>query len=105
MESFFVAAAVYSQLFCELLGKYLLVSELHIAHIIRWVCLFPQQFSVAECCMRGSLFLQFLSMTISWRHISQGRVTTYLRCGGIFNYCFCCKFITECNSERILKIG
>jgi len=32
---FFVAAAVYSQLFCELLGKYLLVSELHNAHIIR----------------------------------------------------------------------
>jgi len=26
---------VYSQLFCELLGKYLLISELHIAHIIR----------------------------------------------------------------------
>ena len=34
---FFVAAAAYSQLFCELLGKYLLVSELHIAHIIRCV--------------------------------------------------------------------
>ena len=32
---FFVAAAAYSQLFCELLGKYLLVSELHIVHIIR----------------------------------------------------------------------
>jgi len=34
---FFVATAAYSQLFCELLGKYLLVSELHIAHIIIWV--------------------------------------------------------------------
>jgi len=34
---FFVAAAAYSQLFCELLGKYLVVSKLHIAHIIRWV--------------------------------------------------------------------
>jgi len=32
---FFVAAAAYSQLFCELLGKYLLVSELHNAQIIR----------------------------------------------------------------------
>jgi len=32
---FFVAAAAYSQLFCELLGKYLLVSELHIARIIK----------------------------------------------------------------------
>ena len=31
---FFVATAAYSQLFCELLGKYILVSELHIAHII-----------------------------------------------------------------------
>jgi len=36
MESFFfVEAAAYSELFCELLGKYLLVRELHIAHIIR----------------------------------------------------------------------
>jgi len=36
MESFFfVAAHAYSQLFCELLGKYFFVSELHIAHIIR----------------------------------------------------------------------
>ena len=34
---FFVAAAAYSQLFCELLGKYLLVSKLHNAHIIRGV--------------------------------------------------------------------
>jgi len=32
---FFVAAAAYSQLFCGLLGKYLLMSELdNIAHII-----------------------------------------------------------------------
>jgi len=38
MESFFfVEAAAYSELFCELLGKYLLVRELHIAHIIRQV--------------------------------------------------------------------
>jgi len=36
VESFsFVVAAAYSELFCELLGKYLLVSKLHIAHIIR----------------------------------------------------------------------
>jgi len=67
--------------------------------------IFRQQFSVAESCMHGSLFTQFLSMTISWKHISQGRVATRLRCGGIFNYYFCCKFITESNSERILKIG
>jgi len=33
---FFVATAAYSR---ELLDKYLLVSELHIAHIIRWVFL------------------------------------------------------------------
>ena len=100
---FFVVAAAYNQLFCELMGKYLLVSELHNTHIIRWV--FWQQFSVAESCMRSSLFMQFLSMTISSRHSSQGRVTTRLGCGGIFNYYFYCKFITESNSERILKIG
>jgi len=33
-------------------------------------------------------FTQFLRMTVSWRHISQGRVATRLRCGGIFNYQF-----------------
>jgi len=60
---------------------------------------------VAESCMHGSLFMQFLSMMISWRYSSQGRVATRLRCGGIFNYYFYCKFITESNSERILKIG
>jgi len=31
---FFVATATYSQLFCELQGKYLLVSKLHIVYII-----------------------------------------------------------------------
>jgi len=66
--------------------------------------IYRQQFSVAESCMRGSLFMQFLSMAISWRHISQGNVATRLRCGGIFNYSFCCKFISESNSEAILKI-
>jgi len=46
--------------------------------------IFRQQFSVAESCMHGSLFMQlFLSMTISWGHITQGRVATCLRCGGI----------------------
>jgi len=54
---------------------------------------FRLQFSVAESCMAawvlcGSLFTQFLSMTISWRHTSQGRVATCLGCGGIFNYHF-----------------
>ena len=67
--------------------------------------IFRQQFSVAESCMRGSLYTQFLSMMISWRHISQGRVAMYSRFGGIFNYYFYCKFITESNSETILKIG
>jgi len=69
--------------------------------------IFRQQFSVAESCMRRSfnysLFMQFLSMTISWRHISQGRVATRFRCGGIFNYYFYCKFITESNSEQFWK--
>jgi len=88
----FVAAAAYSQLSCQLLGKYLLVSELHNAHIVRQV-FFRLRFSVAESWMAvwvlyGSLFTQFLRMTISWRHISQGRVATHLRCGGIFNYHF-----------------
>jgi len=36
----FVAAAAYSQLLCELLGKYFLISELHNAHIVRQVPVF-----------------------------------------------------------------
>ena len=46
----FVAAAAYSQLLCELLGKYLLVSELHNAHIVRQV-FFQLEFSAAESWM------------------------------------------------------
>ena len=51
------------------------------------------QFSVAGSCMavwvlRGSLSRKYLSMAISWRQISQGRVATRLRFGAIFNYCF-----------------
>jgi len=38
--------------------------------------------------LHDSLFKRFLSIMISWRHISQGRVATHLRCGGIFNYHF-----------------
>jgi len=38
-------------------------------------------------------------------NISHGNVATLLRCGGICNDFFCCKFPVECNSERILKIG
>jgi len=88
----FVAAAAYSQLLCGLLGKYLLVSELYNPYIVRQV-IFRLPFSAAESWMavwvlRVSLFTQFLSMTISSRHISQGRVGTHLRCGGIFNYHF-----------------
>jgi len=67
--------------------------------------IFRQQFSVAESCMRGSLLMLFLIMTISWRHISQGRVAMRLGYGGIFNYYFYRKFITESNSDTILKIG
>ena len=48
----FVAAAAYSQLLCELLGKYLLVSELHTAHIVREV-FFRLLFSVAESRMES----------------------------------------------------
>jgi len=44
--------------------------------------------------------MQFLSMTISWRRISQGRVATRLKCGGIFNYYVYCKFISESNSRK-----
>ena len=36
--------------------------------------------------------------------ISQGSVATGLGCGGVFKY-DCYKFLTESNSERILKIG
>jgi len=63
----FVVAAAYSQLLSELLSKYLLVSELHNTHIVRQV-FFRLQFSAAESWMavlRGSLFTQFLRMTIS----------------------------------------
>ena len=78
-----------TELFCGLLHKYLLVRKLNNAHIIRWVFF---EFSVDESCMAvwvlyGSLLVQFLSMAISWMHISQGRMATRLRCGGIFNNC------------------
>ena len=36
--------------------------------------------------------------------ISQGSVATGLGCGGVFKY-DCYEFLTESNSERILKIG
>jgi len=69
---FFVAAAVYSQLFCRLLGKYLLISKLHNAHIIRRVwfnynfhCLnLAWQFeSCVAVCSRSSTAWQFLLKT------------------------------------------
>jgi len=72
----FAAAAAYSHLLCELLGKYLLVTELHNAHIVRQVS-FRLQFSAAEIAESWTvvsvlrLFTQFLRMTISWRHVSQ----------------------------------
>jgi len=46
----FVAAAGYSQLLCELLGKYLLVGELHNVPILKQV-FFRLQFSAAESWM------------------------------------------------------
>ena len=46
----YVAAAAYSQLLCQLLGKYLLVSELHKPHIVTRV-FFRLQFSAAESWM------------------------------------------------------
>ena len=56
---FFVATAAYSQLFCEFfsLTNYIMLTSSDES--------FRQQFSVAESCMRGSLFMQFLSTTIS----------------------------------------
>jgi len=38
-------------------------------------------------------------------NISQGSVATRLRCCGILNIDFFCKFISESNSARIWKIG
>jgi len=73
--------------FCGLLGEYLPLSKLNNAkntrvfiseHNFQWMN-FARQWV-----LRGSLFTQFLSMVISWTHISQGRVATCLRCGGIF---------------------
>ena len=55
--------------------------------------------------------LSLLTIPVSNGHlfpdinISQDSVATRLRCGGIFNYYFYCKFITKSNSETILKIG
>jgi len=46
----FVAAAAYSQLLCGLLGKYLLINELHNAHIVSKY-FFGLQFSEAESWM------------------------------------------------------
>jgi len=59
----FVGAAAYSQLLCELLGKYFLVSELHNAHIVRQV--FFDESWIAVRVLHESLFTQFLRMTIS----------------------------------------
>jgi len=68
----FVVAAAYSQLLCGLLGKYLLVSELHNAHIVRQAFLVHGQvtiiFVVSVClsvclfvCLSVCLFVQFFS--------------------------------------------
>jgi len=86
----FVAAAVYSQLLCGLLGNYHLGRELQNAHMVRQVFLTTvlSDWILDGRALRGSLFTQFLSMTISWRHIPQGRVAMRLGCGGIFNYYF-----------------
>ena len=66
----FAAAAAYSQLLCELLGKYPLVSELHNGPIVRRV-FFRLQFSAAELgwqfesCVAVCSRMQLLRMTIS----------------------------------------
>jgi len=67
------AAAAYSRLLCELLGKYLLVSELHIAHVVRQV-FFPLQFSAAESWM-PVLAWQFVHAV----HENDDFLKTYLR--------------------------
>jgi len=75
-----VAAAAYSQLLCELLGKYLLVSELRNAHIVRQVFFrynFQQlnlgwQFeSCVAVCSRSSWewrFLEDIFHKVGWQH-------------------------------------
>jgi len=66
-------AAAYSQLLCELLGKYLLVSELHNAHVVRQV-VFRLQFSAAESWM-AVLAWQFVHAV----HENDDFLNTYLR--------------------------
>ena len=58
----FVAAAAYSQLLCELLGKYLLVivSELHNAHIVRQLFFFDYNFQWLNLRWQLSLAWQFV---------------------------------------------
>jgi len=59
----FVAAAAYSQLFVSCL-----INIFSFANYIMLTSLdeyFSTTISVAESCMRGSLFMQFLSITIS----------------------------------------
>ena len=63
--------------------------------------IFRQQFSVAESCMRGSLFMQFLSMAISLNNdISQGSVVTQLRCGGTVNEHFVANILVNLSVEE-----
>jgi len=66
------------------------------------------QFLVAESCTAvwvfcGRLFMQFLCIAISWRHISQDRVATNLRCGGIFNYHFTANLSLSLTVKEFLK--
>jgi len=93
---FLVAAAVYTvqSVILWLLCRYLLVSELNVhlysslnnTHIIRRV--FFSTTIASLWILHGSLFTQILRMAITWTHISQRRVATRLRCGGIFSNYF-----------------
>jgi len=70
-EAFFVvAAAACSQLFCRLLGKYLLLSDLNNACIIRraffdYKTIPVDDSCITVCVLHGTLFTQFVSMAIS----------------------------------------
>jgi len=62
----FAAAAAYSQLLCELLGKYFLVCELHNAHIVDKY-LFDYSFQRLKLLnLEGSLSLAFVHAVLHY---------------------------------------
>jgi len=88
----FVAAAACSQLFCGLLGKYILVSGLNNTHIIRQGVFFSGYNFQWLNQLHGSLSLMWQFVHAVLKHgdfletHSQSRVAMHLRCGGIFNH-------------------